>query len=428
MTERDDEFLFLDEIEETGGSATPAGNRWKIIIIDDDKSTIQTSVRILRDFIFEGRKLNIITGSSGKEAKHLISQHPDSAAILLDVIMETDEAGLRVVSYIREELNNHNIRILLRTGQAGQFDEEEVFEKYVINDFLEKADLTSRRLKTAIKSAFRGFRMQREIEANMRRETALREAADSANKAKSEFLANMSHELRSPMTSIKCGLNTIDEVVNDPEADEEDWEDVRKSVKYALNSADRLLGLLNGILDLSKLESGKAIFNIRPSNLGKIVKKAAQEVSPQLLGKSLKLNMTVNGIDTEIPIDFNKMMQVMINLLNNAIKFTPEGKNITVSLSETTLPIGRRKTDTGTVPAVAIRVSDQGIGIPDNELYLVFDKFAQSSKTKDGSGGTGLGLPIAREIVIAHGGNILAENNPDGGTSFIVTLPRKKLK
>ena len=88
-----------------------------------------------------------------------------------------------------------------------------------------------------------------------------------------------------------------------------------------------------------------------------------------------------------------------------------------------TLPIGRRETDMGTVPALALMVQDEGIGIPDDELELVFDKFVQSSKTKTGAGGTGLGLAICNEIIQAHGGTIWAENRPAGGASFTFLLP-----
>ncbi len=426
MAGQNDELVFLEEESHASEPTIPTKDPWKVLVIDDDPGIIQTSVRILQNFTFEGRELLVITGTSGAEARQLIVEHPDTAVILLDVIMETDDAGLQVVTHFRNELKNKAVRVLLRTGQAGQFNEDEVFEQYDINDFLEKADLTSRRLKIALKGALRSFRMQGEIETAMQRETVLRKAADASNQAKSEFLANMSHELRSPMTSIKSGLVTIEEVLNDPEAVEEDWADVRKSVEYAKGSADRLMELLNGILDLSKLEAGKMKFNIQPSDIGQIIKMAGQEISSQLRAKSLTLNMELGGVDTKIPIDNGKVMQVVINLLNNAVKFTPEGKEITISLSESSLPLGRRQSDVGDVPALTLRVSDQGVGIPKDELLLVFDKFAQSSKTKDGSGGTGLGLPIAQKIVTAHNGDIYAENNPDGGASLIVTFPRKQ--
>jgi len=426
MSEKDD-FIFLVEEEDNQADETTTCFRgpWKLLIVDDDEGIIQTSIRVLRDFTFEGRKLKIISATSGKEAKQLITAHRDTAVMLLDVIMETDDAGFQVVSHIRKELDNQQVRILLRTGQAGQFDEDEVFEKYDINDFLEKSDLTSRRLKTALKVAFRSFRLQGEIFDAMVKEALLREVADSANRVKSNFLENMSHELRSPMTSIKSGLGIIASVISDPEADEEDWNDVRTAVQLAQGSAERLLGLLNGILDLSKLEAGKMEFNFQFDDLEKVIQMAIQEVWLQLQEKQLTLKTEMEGVDTHIIFDFDKMMQVAINLLSNAIKFTPEGKEIMIIVLASAPRLELPDSDGITFPALTLIIKDQGVGIPEDELDLVFDKFTQSSSTKTGAGGTGLGLPITAEIILAHNGSIRAENNPEGGASFIVTLPRK---
>jgi signal transduction histidine kinase len=108
----------------------------------------------------------------------------------------------------------------------------------------------------------------------------------------------------------------------------------------------------------------------------------------------------------------------MRNLISNALKFTPAGKSVNVLVSDTVLPEGRRKDDADVVPGVEVRVVDEGVGIPDGELELIFDKFIQSSKTKSGAGGTGLGLAISREIAHHHGGYIVASHNPRGGAVF----------
>ena len=113
--------------------------------------------------------------------------------------------------------------------------------------------------------------------------------------------------------------------------------------------------------------------------------------------------------------DAARIGQVVRNLLSNAVKFTQDGRIIHVRVEAGTLPDGR--------PAVVIGVSDEGIGIPPDELHTVFDKFVQSSRTRTGAGGTGLGLAICREIVEAHHGRITARNNAAGGADFIVELP-----
>mgnify|MGYP000107824263 CR=1 FL=1 len=117
--------------------------------------------------------------------------------------------------------------------------------------------------------------------------------------------------------------------------------------------------------------------------------------------------------------DSTRIIQVIYNLVSNSIKFTPEGKKITISFEQAALP-GSFKEE---IPALAVIVQDEGVGIPQNELSKVFDKFFQSSKTKTGAGGTGLGLAICMEIVKEHKGKIWAENNPSGGAKFTFIIP-----
>ncbi|MBU3914995.1 ATP-binding protein, partial [bacterium] len=129
-------------------------------------------------------------------------------------------------------------------------------------------------------------------------------------------------------------------------------------------------------------------------------------------------------ISTNVICDKYRIRQVIRNLLSNAVRFSPEIKKITISFESATLPkfpgsIGEDR------PALAVSIKDEGVGIPENELKTVFDKFIQSSKTKTGAGGTGLGLTICYEIVKCHGGEIRADNNPEGGAVFTFLLPYK---
>jgi signal transduction histidine kinase len=417
MIEQNDELIFLDEHEEPSSSPLSSEDHWKIIVIDDDPAILQTSIRILRDFTFENRGLNVITGTSGVEAKELIAKHTDTAIILLDVIMESDDAGLQVITYIRDVLENDRVRILLRTGQAGQFDEDTVFEKYDINNFLEKADLTSRRLKIAIKGALRDYRLHEEVLSNMQREILLRKVADTANLAKSEFLANMSHELRTPMHAILSFSTFGEEKINTASQ-----EKLKQYFNNIRTSGERLLNLLNDILDLSKLEAKHSEFNLHINDLNTTVETAAVEVSSLARDKSLQMEVIPPSMPTIFEFDHGKILQVIRNLLSNAIKFTPEHKTINISYSSATI-----KSDKGdTLPAIMVSVADQGIGIPESELGEVFNKFVQSSKTKTGGGGTGLGLTISREIIKGHGGEIWAENNLNGGATFNFTIPANR--
>ena len=141
---------------------------WKIIIVDDDDEILAVSRMVLRDFVFDGRALLIITGSSGVDAKRLLAENPDTAILMIDVVMETDHAGLDVVRHVREKLGNTFVRIILRTGQPGQAPERQVIIDYDINDYKEKTELTSQKLITTLVSALRGFRDLKIIESSRR--------------------------------------------------------------------------------------------------------------------------------------------------------------------------------------------------------------------------------------------------------------------
>lgn len=251
------------------------------------------------------------------------------------------------------------------------------------------------------------------------------ERAEHANQAKSEFLANMSHELRTPMHAIlsfsAMGEDKIDTATKDK---------LKFYFCRVRESGERLLGLLNNLLDLSKLEAGRMELDMQEHDLSVVVEEVALELSELARHKSLDLDVQRPDATMMAHFDRDKISQVVRNLLSNAIKFTPEGKRIEVSFAATTVASGRRKTDKHEAPAIAIAVTvvDEGVGIPEDELELVFDKFAQSSKTKTGGGGTGLGLAISQEIIKEHMGSIRAENNPDGGAAFIFVIPCQSAK
>lgn len=138
---------------------------WKMIVIDDDTNVHQVTRMVLDDFKFMGRELEIVHGYSGTVAKKLIREHPDTAVLLLDVVMETDTAGLEVVRFIRNDLNNRFVRIILRTGQPGHAPEKEVISKYEINDYREKTELTAQKLYTCVSTALRAYHDLKIIES-----------------------------------------------------------------------------------------------------------------------------------------------------------------------------------------------------------------------------------------------------------------------
>lgn len=152
----DEEVVFVEDVEEAPGSADES--HWKVLIVDDEAAVHDVTRLALSDFSFEGRRLRLQSAYSGREAERAITDHPDTAIILLDVVMETDNAGLDFVHYVRTVVKNHLVRIILRTGQPGQAPEQKVIVEYDINDYKHKADLTAQRLFTAVMGALRSYR------------------------------------------------------------------------------------------------------------------------------------------------------------------------------------------------------------------------------------------------------------------------------
>ena len=229
--------------------------------------------------------------------------------------------------------------------------------------------------------------------------------AEEANRAKSEFLANMSHELRTPLHGIlsfaQLGADKIAQAKPDR---------LKNYFARIGQSGETLLGLINDLLDLAKLEAGKMSFEMEPCDIASLGSRVVEEFQSLLSQRRLTLDYVSLDDPPLIWADPQRITQVVRNLLGNAVKFSPEGGLITLALSSQDR-------------VLVLSVQDQGPGVPPDELDMVFGKFIQSSATKSGSGGTGLGLSICREIVVAHRGRIWVENGIEGGAVFKIELP-----
>jgi PAS domain S-box-containing protein len=258
--------------------------------------------------------------------------------------------------------------------------------------------------------------LKREIKERKRTEEKLKvaqEKAELANTAKSEFLANISHELRNPLHQMlgysKLGVDKLNRVERDK---------LQHYFSQIRKSGTRLLFLLNDLLDLSKLESGRIDYNIQLNDVFQIVNEAIVDLGPTLNEKNIHLTATEPEIPTSLYCDALKIGQVIRILLANAIHYSPREKRISIRYQKTQTVIMDDQ-----VAALLLSVSDQGLGIPEDEMESIFDKFAQSNKSRTSSDGTGLSLAICKEVVTAHQGKIWVENNQESGATFFLTLP-----
>lgn len=254
-----------------------------------------------------------------------------------------------------------------------------------------------------------------------------KQAAEAANSAKSEFLANISHELRTPMHGVlsfaKFGLTKPNLTL----------EKTREYFGRINDSAERLMRLLNDLLDLSKMEAGMMTLDLGTGDLAAVANEVIGEFSATAADRHLTLKLDTRCDQAVARMDAVRIGQVVRNLLSNAMRFGPAGTTIMVVIETTEVGLGRRRSDQISVPALLLRVEDEGPGIPEGELVQVFDKFVQSSKTKTGAGGTGLGLAICRDIIYLHSGTIsarnrTAENGVGHGAIFEFVIPCGKTK
>jgi len=269
------------------------------------------------------------------------------------------------------------------------------------------------------KEIFNNIVAQAKEDLNNHLESVVKERTQELEKAlaaKTEFLNNMSHEIRTPIQ----GVSAISEGLV------EHWREFDDKNKYKLanqvsKSAKRLYSLVGSLLDLSKLSAGKMKLDFKKIELTRLIKDLIEE-SKILYNKEKQIKFKFTGAKDKqfIIADSERIGQVLRNLLVNAIKFSSDKSTIEIKLSNSNIMYD----DGVQVEAIHLDIIDKGIGIPEGELELVFKPFAQSSKTKTKAGGTGLGLSIAREIINAHHGKIWAENNPNGGTTLKLVIPK----
>jgi signal transduction histidine kinase len=407
----DERALFAAEDASAEAPRADAGvSPWVVVIVDDDRDVHAITRIVLQGYRYKDRPIELLSAHSAGEARAIFARRRDVAVALIDVVMETDDAGLQLTRDIREAIGNRRVRIILRTGQAGHAPEREVIVDYDINDYKTKTELTVEKMFVMMTAALRGYHDLVLIEEAFALRAA-KEAAEAANRAKSDFLALMSHELRTPINAI---IGYSEMVVE--EASELGVDTILSDVKRIGSAGKHLLSMVNNIMDLSKIEAGMMDVYLESFDVAEMLSEV-ESVAQALAQKNANQLVIVCPPDIgAMHSDVTKVRQVIFNLLSNALKFTQNGR-VTVAL---------RRLDGGPAERIEITITDTGIGMTPEQMGRLFRAYAQAdASTARRFGGTGLGLTIVKQFCELLGGDVTVDSTPGVGTSFTLQLPRR---
>ena len=378
-----------------------------VLVTDDEVATLKTLSAVLEDMGY-----GVATAVNGQEALALIRRHPFN--IIIADIKLPDISGLEILETAKEL--NPETAVIMITGHASIETAVEAINEGAYAYILKPVAMTE--LETIINNALREQRLlieNRELveslqQSNKRLEETNR-ALEQVSRAKSDFMAKMSHELRTPLNSI-IGFS---EVLLSNTMSPRDKATHDEFLNYIHISTKHLLNLIDSILDLSKVESGKMTLELSEFDLAMLIEDVRMTALPMLATKKQTLEIEIDEAISSILADEPKMRQIFLNLISNAHKFTPRGGKIRI--------VCRLENP----HLLHCSVIDNGIGISPQDQQRIFEEFGQVARSPNTRGqGVGLGLSIARRLVELHGGNIWLVSEVGCGSTFTFSIPIAK--
>jgi len=364
-----------------------------LLIVDDTEDNLD-----FLEFALKRKPFKMLKAASGKECL-LLARRNKPDVILLDIQMPEMD-GFETLKHLRADSTTASIPVIFLTAQRKDPKSIERGLELGADEFLTKP-IDTEELVVRTQMLLKVKKLERELE-----------------RTKADFTAMLVHDLRSPLTGIKSVIEYFKETIEQSEPLNQEQVALFNSVD---ESASRMLQLINDILDISKLESGNISLERQSVDVWVFINMIVRDFRIQFKKKDALIEVNLPENLPQVFVDINRIGQVLMNLLSNALKFIKIGGSVKISaeLVKEALP-----GDGETTEYVIVSCSDNGMGIPKEELPLIFDRYKQASTAKKSQAhGTGLGLAVCKLIVEAHGGKIYAESEVGVHTTFYFTLP-----
>lgn len=366
---------------------------WKILVVDDEDEVHRITHLALSDFSVADRKLEFISAYSGAEAREKMIEHSDIALILLDVVMETDDAGLRFARFVRQELANSFVRIILRTGQPGMAPERHVLKVYDINDYRAKTELTQDRLYSVVYTALASYRDMMALARSRQQLVGVIDELETLSEITSSRYLSAAAEVVALSQNLATELDADLSVAQ------------RQQVRVLVDSALQLHG---NIHELARYARTGKYNEIRGTvALRDVFEKVCKRFSQEL--EEIEAEIAVDHLPTVIG-SHRQLEQLLSHLLSNAIRFRST-RRLQVDVN------AKRDHDVW-----RISIADNGMGMTEEEQQVAFSLFRRENRTSLPAA-SGIGLNICRKIVRWHGGDIQLFSDKDSGTTIELTFP-----
>jgi len=380
-------------------------DQWNVLIVDDDREVHTITTMLFKGFIFGDKEINFEHAYSAEEAKEVLQNSTDLALILLDVVMEEIDSGLKLVGYIRNVLKNDAVRIVLRTGQPGVAPEEDVIRDLDINDYKSKSELSDMHLITTTITSLRSYanimRIKEEVEKNIQQEKKLTQQARTA--AMGEMMGAIIHQWKQPLGTINSIASNLKvqvalETINIDMIDDE--------MQKINNVISHMVETMNDFRDFFR-PSKKLIYNVHE----------AIRSSVSLIGKTYEAqDITINtqeGHDIKTEGYPNELVQVLLIILSNARdaidERKPEVRQIDINVAEDETKL-------------YIEIGDYAGGIPEAIMNRIFEPYFTTKGEDDGEG---IGLDMSKSIIKKVNGTLEVKNREKlgrRGACFIIGL------